>query len=130
MVASLKVSTTSLASTVSLSRSISLSFSIDSRLALMTMQARLPASVISASTSWSISLAVSSEYSEDTAKLIDQEVEALITEAGNRACMVIKANRESIEKLKDILLDKETVEASEVVETFKDATMPAAAALY
>lgn len=70
------------------------------------------------------------EYSDDTAKLIDQEVEALITEAGNRARIVIKANRKSIEKLKAILLDKETVEASEVVEAFKDATMPAAAALY
>jgi len=70
------------------------------------------------------------EYSEDTAKIIDREVEALITEAGNRARMVIKANRESIEKLKDILLVKETVEASEVLEAFKGATMPAAAELY
>ena len=32
------------------------------------------------------------EYSDETAKLIDEEVEALITEAANRARVVIKAN--------------------------------------
>jgi cell division protease FtsH len=70
------------------------------------------------------------EYSDDTAKLIDQEVEALITEAANRARMVIKANKSAIERLKDLLLEKETVEASEVLEAFKDAHMPKEAALY
>ena len=32
------------------------------------------------------------EYSDETAKFIDEEVEALITEAANRARIVIKAN--------------------------------------
>jgi cell division protease FtsH len=70
------------------------------------------------------------EYSDDTAKLIDQEVEALITEAGNRARAVIKANKKPIEKLKDLLLDKETVEASEVLGVFQDTVLPDAAKLY
>jgi cell division protease FtsH len=70
------------------------------------------------------------EYSEDTAKVIDQEVEALIKEAATRARTVIKANRKSLEVLKDKLLEKETVEADEVKEALKDATMPKAAALY
>jgi cell division protease FtsH len=70
------------------------------------------------------------EYSEDTAKLIDQEVEALITEAGSRARIVIKANIPSLKKLKDILLEKETVDASEVLEALKGTHMPPNAALY
>jgi cell division protease FtsH len=70
------------------------------------------------------------EYSDDTAKVIDQEVEALITEAATRARIVIKANIKYLTNLKDILLDKETVDASEVEEAFKGATMPSSAALY
>jgi cell division protease FtsH len=70
------------------------------------------------------------EYSDDTAKLIDEEVEALITEAANRARMVIKANLDKLEALKDRLLEKETVDAAEVLEVLKGARMPSAAALY
>jgi cell division protease FtsH len=70
------------------------------------------------------------EYSDDTAKLIDEEVEALITEAANRARSVIKANRDKLEKLKDRLIDKETVDAEEVHEVLSGAKMPEAAALY
>jgi cell division protease FtsH len=69
-------------------------------------------------------------YSDDTAKIIDDEVEALITEAGNRARAVIKANMDKLEALKDRLLQKETVEADEVAEVFKGTTLPKAASLY
>jgi cell division protease FtsH len=70
------------------------------------------------------------EYSDDTAKLIDDEVESLITEAANRARIVIKANMDKLEALKDRLLEKETVDADEVLEILKGAKLPAAAALY
>jgi len=70
------------------------------------------------------------EYSEDTAKMIDQEVEALITEAANRARTVIKANRPQLEELKNRLLEKETVDADEVLEALHGAKMPESAALY
>ena len=70
------------------------------------------------------------EYSEETAKIIDQEVERLITEAANRARMVIKANLKYLAALKDILLEKETVEGKEVTEIFKGSAMPKDAALY
>lgn len=70
------------------------------------------------------------EYSEETAKLIDQEVEALITEAADRAREVIKANLKPLEALKDKLLEKETVDAEEVDEVLKGAKMPSSAALY
>lgn len=64
-------------------------------------------------------------YSDDTAKVIDQEVEALITEAATRARAVIKANRKQLDALKDRLLEKETVEAEEVLEILKDSKLPA-----
>ena len=70
------------------------------------------------------------EYSEETAKVIDREVEALITEAANRARIVIKANLDKLEALKDRLIAKETVESAEVAEVLKGARMPKAAALY
>ena len=70
------------------------------------------------------------DYSEETAKVIDREVEALITEAANRARIVIKANRDKLDALKDRLLAKETVEAAEVAEVLEGSHMPKAASLY
>ncbi len=70
------------------------------------------------------------DYSEDTAKIIDQEVESLITEAAERARAVIKANLHKLEELKDRLLEKETVDADEVNDVLDGAKMPQAAALY
>lgn len=70
------------------------------------------------------------QYSDDTAKLIDEEVEALITEAANRARMVIKGNLHKLEDLKKRLLEKETVEAEEVKKVLEGSHMPKAALLY
>jgi cell division protease FtsH len=70
------------------------------------------------------------EYSDETAKVIDDEVEALITEAAHRARIVIKANLDKLKALKDRLLEKETVDADEVIEVLKGTTMPKEAALY
>ena len=70
------------------------------------------------------------DYSDDTAKVIDQEVEALITEAATRARVVIRGNLDALEKLKDALLEKETVEADEVAALLKNTHLPKSAALY
>jgi cell division protease FtsH len=70
------------------------------------------------------------QYSDETAKVIDDEVEALITEAGKRAKIVLKANMDKLEALKAKLLEKETVEADEVVKILKGAHMPSEASLY
>jgi cell division protease FtsH len=70
------------------------------------------------------------QYSDETAKIIDDEVEALITEASSRARAVIKSNMKKLQLLKEALLEKETVEAEEVLEILKGSTMPKAAALY
>lgn len=70
------------------------------------------------------------DYSDETAKLIDDEVEELIKEAAERADLVIKANKKYLEALKDKLLEKETVDAKEVDEILKGAKLPEKAALY
>jgi cell division protease FtsH len=69
-------------------------------------------------------------YSDETAKIIDDEVESLIKEAADRARMVVKANLDNLEKLKDKLLEKETVEAEEVKHLLEGSHMPKSAALY
>lgn len=70
------------------------------------------------------------QYSDDTAKIIDDEVENLITEAANRAREVIKANLSRLEALKDKLLEKETIEAAEVKKILTGTVLPKTAALY
>lgn len=70
------------------------------------------------------------QYSEQTAKIIDDEVEALIREAATRAREVIMANRKKLDELKDALLEKETIEADEVKRILEGAKMPKSAALY
>jgi len=69
-------------------------------------------------------------YSDETAKVIDDEVEALITEATERARVVVKANLPKLEALKEVLLKKETIEAEEVKKILEGSKMPKAAALY
>lgn len=70
------------------------------------------------------------QYSEDTAKLIDDEVESLITEAARRASDVISANRGKLDELKAVLLEKETIEDEEVKKIFEGTKMPKSVALY
>ncbi len=70
------------------------------------------------------------QYSDDTAKIIDDEIETLINEAAKRAKEVITVNKSKLEKFKDALLDKETVEADEVERLLSGSIMPKAAALY
>jgi cell division protease FtsH len=70
------------------------------------------------------------DYSDETAKVIDDEVEALITEAADRARLVVKANLDYLKALKDKLIEKETVEADDVKKVFEGSHMPKAAVLY
>lgn len=63
-------------------------------------------------------------YSDDTAKEIDLEVEALIKEASKRAEIVIMKNRKHLDALADALLQEETLEESAVNKILKNATLP------
>ena len=70
------------------------------------------------------------DYSEDTAKQIDSEVENLITEAAHRAKEVLRANKDKLESLKKALLEQETVEAEDVLKILEGSHMPRSASLY
>jgi cell division protease FtsH len=70
------------------------------------------------------------DYSDETAKIIDDEVEALITEAADRARLVVKANMDKLKALKEKLIEKETIDADDVKEICEGSRMPKAAALY
>ncbi|MCB9822076.1 ATP-dependent zinc metalloprotease FtsH [Candidatus Nomurabacteria bacterium] len=63
----------------------------------------------------------SKPYSEKTAELIDKEVEELIQEATARAEKIIKSNLPALEKIKDELLEKETLDEAEARKALKDA---------
>lgn len=69
-------------------------------------------------------------YSDETAKEIDKEVEALIKEAAKRAEAVIKHNWVHLEELAKALLEKETVDETEVDTILKDTTLPKEAVLH
>lgn len=69
-------------------------------------------------------------YSDDTAKEIDREVELLIKEAGNRAEVVLKHNRPSLDKLAKALLEEETIEEEGVKKLLAHTVLPQEAKLY
>ena len=69
-------------------------------------------------------------YSDETAKLIDQEVSQLITEAKQRAMLVLKANRTFLDKLAEALLKEETLEETAVDEILKGTKLPKEAKLH
>ena len=69
-------------------------------------------------------------YSDETAKLIDQEVSQLINEAKQRAMLVLKANRPFLDKLAKALLKDETLEETAVDEILKGTKLPKEAKLH
>ena len=69
-------------------------------------------------------------YSDGTAELIDQEVAAFVNEAKQRAELVLKANKKLLDDLAKALLEKETLEESEVDEILKGAVLPKEAKLH
>lgn len=69
-------------------------------------------------------------YSDDTAKEIDKEVEALVREAAQRAELVIQANRPSLDALAKALLEEETLEEDKVREILKNTKLPAEVKLH
>ncbi len=70
------------------------------------------------------------QYSDDTAKIIDDEVESLIGEAADRARIVIKGNLDKLKALKDALLKHETLEADTVIKLLDGSKLPSSAKLY
>lgn len=59
------------------------------------------------------SMGSSSEYSEDVASRIDMQVRSIIQHCHVETVMIIKENRVVIDKLVDILIEKETIDGDE-----------------
>ena len=60
------------------------------------------------------SLVSSREYSEDTAKQIDEEVKKIVDEAYHRVKEILTATRDKLEELARLLLEKEVVEEGDL----------------
>jgi cell division protease FtsH len=58
----------------------------------------------------------SREYAEATQQVIDEEVARLLGEADQRASKVLGGNRELLDRLVDLLMERETVDGAEVYE--------------
>ena len=63
-------------------------------------------------------------FSDQTAKLIDQEVKALVMSGYEKACEIITEHRDSLEKMALALLDRETLNASEIKEIIEGKVPP------
>jgi cell division protease FtsH len=63
------------------------------------------------------------DYSEETAQRIDAEVNRLVMEGHRKATALVGAHMDVLKALSDLLLDKETVEAAEVIEICREAIL-------
>jgi len=64
------------------------------------------------------------DYSEETAKAIDSEIRGIVTEYYQKAKQVIEENRETVEKLAEALLERETLEASQIDAIIEGRELP------
>jgi len=56
------------------------------------------------------------DYSEETARLIDEEVRAIVLKAENRAMEILTKNRELLDKVAEALLEKEVLDGHQLDE--------------
>ncbi len=64
------------------------------------------------------------EYSEQTAVAIDDEVRRIITEQYDRTRAVLLEHRDALERLATALLDRETLDAEEILACFDGRALP------
>ena len=55
------------------------------------------------------------QYSEATQQVIDEEVQRLLKEAGLRASQLLSDHRDALDRLVELLLEKETIDGDEVL---------------
>jgi cell division protease FtsH len=56
------------------------------------------------------------QFSDETARIIDQEVQNFLTAASDRATKILTKHREDLDRLAQALLEKETLSRSEMIE--------------
>jgi cell division protease FtsH len=69
------------------------------------------------------------EYSEETARLIDEEIKAIIDSNHTRAVKVLEENKEILETLAKELMEKETISGAELKQRFESLKREAALSL-
>ena len=68
------------------------------------------------------SMGSSSEYSEDIASRIDMQIRSIIQHCHVEAVTIIKENRVVIDKLVDLLIEKETIDGDEFRQIISEYT--------
>jgi cell division protease FtsH len=63
----------------------------------------------------------SREYSDDTARIIDEEIEKVLRSAENRTRQLLHDNRKALDGIAKALLDKETIDGPEVYQIIQAA---------
>jgi cell division protease FtsH len=66
------------------------------------------------------------DYSDETSRVIDEEVERILRQAEDRASEVLRANKGGLEAVAASLLEKETVDGAEIKRLLADAAARAA----
>ncbi len=61
-------------------------------------------------------MAVKKTYSEETAKLIDKEIQNIVEQGYQIALKIVRENRDKVEKMAQTLLEKEVIESKEIDE--------------
>jgi cell division protease FtsH len=59
------------------------------------------------------------EYSEATAREVDQEIKSILAEAHKRAMQVLRKHRDGLDRVAQDLVEKEEISGKEVVELVK-----------
>ena len=60
------------------------------------------------------------DYSDEVASFIDEEVRKLISQAHEEARQILTTHREAMDRMAEVLIDRETIDADEVAEILKD----------
>ena len=60
------------------------------------------------------------DMSDEVAALVDEEIRYLITQAHDEARLILTTHREALERIADVLIEKETVDADDLAEIFYD----------
>jgi cell division protease FtsH len=61
----------------------------------------------------------SRQYAEETQRVIDEEVERLLHEADERASTLLQSNRESLEEVAAMLVERETIDGEDVIDVVR-----------
>ncbi|MBD3278647.1 MAG: cell division protein FtsH, partial [Candidatus Aegiribacteria sp.] len=59
------------------------------------------------------------DYSEHTARTIDSEIKRIVEEAYSRATDILKKNKDIVERIAELLLEKETISSGEIRTIFR-----------